>query len=428
MTRKHFRKHSFDFDFFDSKNPSRLQFYWAGFIAADGSVNRKCLNIGLSTKDINHLYKFKEHIKGTQNITIRNCIKSINGNLPKEYESCHINIYSVKLVNDLKYFGIENKKSLTYDIPDHIINHEYFNSFLLGLSDGDGCFCETKRKITWSIVGSIPSLSKLKSKLEGSKFYLSPNKKYSFLKIGGNNQVKNFSKWLYHNNDFFLERKKNILKNIDTIGNNRLHFDKEILKHISENKSLIGASKHLDCDPETLKKIYKKNNVEYISNYGENELKIDNFFDTLGDKQFEAAGIIISKNYIDPLNRIILSSKATAKKLCNLLNIEYVESHTKYLSSIYLEKLKWFGILEEKIPEHILSHNLFLKYLRGRFSVKASIKKKIIITDSSYLYLESVREFLQKHNIKVNINKAKNWFYIKVNQKDTIYLKNLLLF
>lgn len=79
-------------------------FYWAGFIAADGCVmqrGKNCfkLQIRLSIKDIEHLQKFKNHIKSTSKLSKSN---TSYGTIDKINESISISITSKQIFDDLK--------------------------------------------------------------------------------------------------------------------------------------------------------------------------------------------------------------------------------------------------------------------------------------------------------------------------------------
>lgn len=129
-----------DFIFHDIQ--SNNQAYWLGFLAADGSIkpNKKCLEIGLSTKDVEHLEKFKKFIGS--DINILNRMNHCSNN-DKWYPASYIFIYSEQIVNDLAQYGIIPRKSyqninFLENIPD-----KYKIPFILGYFDGDGWIVQT---------------------------------------------------------------------------------------------------------------------------------------------------------------------------------------------------------------------------------------------------------------------------------------------
>lgn len=151
--------------FFNQINSNNVA-YWIGFIAADGtiSVSKNKLGFGLSSKDKVQLEKFKITINNENVITERNTLCT-NG---KYYPSCYLNIYSKQIVSDLLKYGIEERKSykdidfLSY-IPD-----EYKFSFICGLFDGDGWFCNTEKSKSFGICGSEKNIKSVASFLKNS--------------------------------------------------------------------------------------------------------------------------------------------------------------------------------------------------------------------------------------------------------------------
>lgn len=119
------------------------QAYWLGFLAADGSVSGDQLVIGLSTKDIGHLEKFRAFIEADNlTITTRQTLCSNNN---KRYSASYLSIRNKQLIKDLKQYQIiENKSQQSIDFLSYIPN-EYKIYFIFGLFDGDGWFTNTER-------------------------------------------------------------------------------------------------------------------------------------------------------------------------------------------------------------------------------------------------------------------------------------------
>src|SRR5690606_22823852 len=88
-------------------------FYWAGFIAADGYINKKrlVLHIGLSLKDLSLLEKFKNSIDAENPIN-QYLVKNSKYN-PKwnDTEKCEIEISSKQICSDLLRFNITPRKT-----------------------------------------------------------------------------------------------------------------------------------------------------------------------------------------------------------------------------------------------------------------------------------------------------------------------------
>jgi hypothetical protein len=114
-------------NFFSYK--TKKAYYWAGFIAADGSIedDRDRLSIGLQIGDKNHLEKFKKAVESEHEIC-----SFMND------QACRIRFNSKQIINDLKsIFNITARKTYTYVFP--YIEEEYLLlEFLRGLIDGDG--------------------------------------------------------------------------------------------------------------------------------------------------------------------------------------------------------------------------------------------------------------------------------------------------
>ena len=143
-----------------SEISSDNQAYWLGFLAADGSVNGNQLQIGLSTKDIEHLYRFKE-FTGTENqiyTKMNHC--SNNG---KYYSASYINFRNQSIIFDLESYGIiKDKSHQNIDFLSYI-PVEYKKPFILGYFDGDGWFTNTERSSDFGFCGNfelINSISK----------------------------------------------------------------------------------------------------------------------------------------------------------------------------------------------------------------------------------------------------------------------------
>lgn len=187
--------------------------YWLGFIAADGNVCNNTLKIGLSSKDIKHLEKFRLFLKSNHPIHIYHPkIKN------KIYESCEFSVRSAQVIADLLRLNITSNKSKTL-IPSEI-KQEYINSYILGVVDGDGCFYLDKRgQMHLSIVGSLSMIRFImdvlvkECNITATKIteYKSGSNVYTCY-FGGNNKIKSIVDYLYRDTKIYLERKRNIVK------------------------------------------------------------------------------------------------------------------------------------------------------------------------------------------------------------------------
>lgn len=124
------RKYSVNKDYF--KTPNVRNSYWAGFIAADGCIrNNKRLSIGLQKGDIEHLKKFTEDIKYTNEVKLYK-------------DRCSVTINCKEICQDLtSNFNITERKSKTLS-PPLLINEEFIAAYIKGIIDGDGSIMENR--------------------------------------------------------------------------------------------------------------------------------------------------------------------------------------------------------------------------------------------------------------------------------------------
>lgn len=171
------RVYNVDDNFFETPNLSNS--YWAGFIAADGCIDKKykTLSFGLSKKDEIILENLKKDL--SSNYNIRN-YKS------KGFDCVGLNIMSEKICLDLKNnFNITYKKSLTL-IPPLLEDIELVDAFIVGYIDGDGSiglYDDKKQKtIQISLLGTIEICSWIKERFDNilKKEYSSISKNKSY--------------------------------------------------------------------------------------------------------------------------------------------------------------------------------------------------------------------------------------------------------
>lgn len=107
--------------------------YWAGFIAADGNVQKdKNVNIKLALKDKEHLQKFAKLINFQGNI-----LEGTEGD-QNQFHWCRINISGKWFIKALaKNFNIFPNKTFTISIPSQM-PEEFLPHYLRGYFDGDG--------------------------------------------------------------------------------------------------------------------------------------------------------------------------------------------------------------------------------------------------------------------------------------------------
>lgn len=199
------------------KIDSHEKAYWLGFIASDGCIYKNSLKILLSIKDIEHLNKFNTFMKSNKIVKVRNQLCTNNN---CRYETCYLQFNSIKIVEDLKKLNIIQNKSKI--LQPSIIEEKYYNSYILGLIDGDGCFSLDKKNnykfniissfyicefinITFNKLCNVSKTKIIKEKRSDGLFYY-----YA----GGNNKIKKIVNFLYKNSSVYLERKFNIIKDL----------------------------------------------------------------------------------------------------------------------------------------------------------------------------------------------------------------------
>lgn len=163
-----------DVSFFSKRSLNSA--YWAGFIAADGSICERdlSLKIGLNIKDINHLIKFKKDLKFDGKIR-KYCYKnSYKGNIYLN-KSAIIEIYEEQIVKDLNnIYSITPRKSLTLKPPKNLtINRSL--AFIAGYLDGDGSIRipSNKSGATISFLGTFKMMQWIKETLQLLEIYTS---------------------------------------------------------------------------------------------------------------------------------------------------------------------------------------------------------------------------------------------------------------
>lgn len=123
------RRYTNDTDFFSQ--PSTLNSYWAGFIAADGCIidsSSPHLSLHLHLKDRGHIEAFNRDTGST------------NPLLYGKSNNVKCNYYCRQWVDDLSgHWNVVPRKSHTL-LPPNITTPEHIRSFIVGYVDGDGCW------------------------------------------------------------------------------------------------------------------------------------------------------------------------------------------------------------------------------------------------------------------------------------------------
>jgi hypothetical protein len=392
--------------FFALENRSRLQYYWAGFLAADGTVasrkNDYTIKLSLSTKDKAHVEAFKKDLSSAHPIKDYWVTKSIMGQPPKRYFSSNICICSKEMVADLSRFNVVPRKTYTYTVPEFMFEDEYANSFVLGFIDGDGWTTITDEEIMVGICGcEIPATSfrnlilKYLPGIEGSFFIDGVCKNgvdfYKF-EIGGNLQVGRVFEWLYKDSERHLGRKFDLMSKAPEFVEKHDYtygFNKDVLAEAYERiGTLEGMAREFGCDPTTISDNMKKFGLTYDSRrYSRDE---DYFSESNeSEEQFYWAGYLMGKSSIYDERKINivdrnikkLESFIAATKSDNKVGIISTGSGAIHITSEKMvSDLARFGVVAGKeldcsIPDWLMNHPYIKHFIRGRFDARGSLSK-----------------------------------------------------
>ena len=205
--------------FKEINNP--LKAYFLGFIYADGwvvkNVKQRNFEFGLEIQNCDkYLLEFLNKELGNQHI-IKHRQRQISFNNYNYTNDCYsLRVYSRRIVEDLIRHGIVQNKTLSNIYPKQ--NH-YFNDFLRGFLDGDGClhFLKNKKSIIVSFTNSNQDfLNYLNLQIykhigiEGI-VYKEKDRKYRLI-YSKKDYVLKLLDFIYKDNSFCLERKYNIYK------------------------------------------------------------------------------------------------------------------------------------------------------------------------------------------------------------------------
>lgn len=204
------QKHEINHSFFSEDN--ELSYYWAGFIAADGCIdkNRNRIAVVLKSTDIGHIEKLKKHIGSTHPITQRIAFDKRPEFKTGEYHGSVFRFSSKQMKDDLySKFDIGSAKSLTYGYPK--LNSVYEKHFIRGLIDGDGW-------ITHNIIGLCGTKDTLEGVFNSLNLTLNLNRGRFFQQYGKDNlwvlnygaleEKKKIIHYLFDDATIWLDRKK----------------------------------------------------------------------------------------------------------------------------------------------------------------------------------------------------------------------------
>ena len=136
--------------------------YWAGFIAADGSIARKGygFTVGLAQKDFDHLSKLSKFLKHSHG---PNKFQKKDGS-----KGCVLSCSSKQLKCDLENnFNIIPNKTFIYE-PPRFEDNLFRDAFIVGYIDGDGCINLNKNShfLQLSILGTHKLVSWIQTRFK----------------------------------------------------------------------------------------------------------------------------------------------------------------------------------------------------------------------------------------------------------------------
>ena len=153
-----YKKYTLDVSFFETYNLASA--YWAGFLAADGTIRdkQKQICLVLQNRDKVHVEKFATDIQFNGPVYTRNLKRKFKPNEPeKTYMSSGLSLCGAsKLIDDLwKNYNVGPRKSLILKPPTQITNVDIKHAFLIGYIDGDGTIGLSKdQKLELDVIGT----------------------------------------------------------------------------------------------------------------------------------------------------------------------------------------------------------------------------------------------------------------------------------
>lgn len=166
------KKYYFDKETF--LKPNYLSSYCCGLLTADGCIKKSSNQymVSLQCNDIELIETLANCLKTNKPIYNRKQVSNDNINYTLDCNSPYI-------IENLKHWNIKPRKSMKEEIPDIIKNDiEQFKQWIVGLIDGDGTVCISKKTLILQILSSkevveyINEISPIKGKLRLHKKHL----------------------------------------------------------------------------------------------------------------------------------------------------------------------------------------------------------------------------------------------------------------
>jgi len=188
--------------------------FWAGVLAADGSVTKNRITLGFKQSDLGFLEQWRDWVGSKHKIDYRT--KTTKDG--KKFKSCYNTFSSGAIVKDLlSYYNITERKSLTLIPPANRATLP----FVAGLWAGDGTIGRYKNKYgtyNWTIAvcGTKPMMEMVQQQFKiFSKAKVKRVKANLFeISYHGNKLCQTIGKTLLANSVFRLDRKVKLLEQL----------------------------------------------------------------------------------------------------------------------------------------------------------------------------------------------------------------------
>jgi len=197
-------------DFFETIDTEQKA-YWVGFLAADGCISsgrdQKLIILSLSTKDRDHVIKFRDALDATYPIKDRR----LTGRHRTTTFSSRIRMTSRKMSLDLTAHGVPPRKTFILKspigVPGCLIHH-----YVRGYFDGDGGIHIRKNGTgsRVSIAGTLELVTFICDTLGFGHVYDHPPKRMSYFKIDKKTEIGRFFDCIYKDATVYLKRKFDI--------------------------------------------------------------------------------------------------------------------------------------------------------------------------------------------------------------------------